>query len=186
MWVCVKTIYFHCLSTITACCQNVSGQLSNIVLEKRLANSFSFLCYAQDTTCQNSWAPSCLIRVCLPIRLPTKPLHWRHNEHDGVSNHQPHGCLFNRSFGRRSKKTSKLRVTGTGEFPAQRASNTENVFIWWRHHEAKSNDLEWWNDVISSIWLNRLSIVERNPLGCLGSDNRDINRANWLWIFQWA
>ena len=23
----------------------------------------------------------------------------------------------------------------TGEFPAQRASNTENVLIWWRHHE---------------------------------------------------
>ena len=38
----------------------------------------------------------------------------------------------------RSKKTSKLRVTGlceinlpvTGEFPAQMASNTENVSIW--------------------------------------------------------
>ena len=39
-------------------------------------------------------------------------LHWRHNDHDGVSNHQPHGCLLNRLFGRRSKKTSKLRVTG--------------------------------------------------------------------------
>ena len=43
----------------------------------------------------------------------------------------------------RSKKTSKLRVTGlceenspvTGEIPAQRASNAENVSIWWRHHE---------------------------------------------------
>ena len=31
---------------------------------------------------------------------------------DGVSNHQPHGCLLNRLFRRRSKKTSKLRVTG--------------------------------------------------------------------------
>ena len=39
-------------------------------------------------------------------------LHWHHNDHDGVSNYQPHGCLLNRSFGRRSKKTSKLRVTG--------------------------------------------------------------------------
>ena len=41
-----------------------------------------------------------------------------------------------------SEKTSKLRVTGlcvgkspeTGEFPAQMASNAENVSIWWRHH----------------------------------------------------
>ena len=40
------------------------------------------------------------------------------------------------------KKTSKLRVTGlcagnspeTGEFPAQMASNAENVSIWWCHH----------------------------------------------------
>ena len=70
------------------------------------------------------------------------PLQWRHNGRDGVSNHQPHDCLLNGLFRRRSKKTSKLRVTGlcagnsqaTGEFPAQMASNAENVSIWWRHH----------------------------------------------------
>ena len=39
-------------------------------------------------------------------------LQWRHNDHAGVSNHQPHGCLLNRLFRHRSKKTSKLRVTG--------------------------------------------------------------------------
>ena len=67
---------------------------------------------------------------------------WRHNGHDGLSNHQSRHCLLNRIFRRRSKKTSKLRVTGlcvgnspvTGEFPAQMASNAENVSIWWRHH----------------------------------------------------
>ena len=41
-----------------------------------------------------------------------KALQWRHNDHGGVSNHQPHGCLLNRLFRRGSKKTSKLRVTG--------------------------------------------------------------------------
>ena len=40
------------------------------------------------------------------------PLRWRHNDHDGGSNHQPHGCLLNRLFRRKSKITSKLRVTG--------------------------------------------------------------------------
>ena len=58
-----------------------------------------------------------------------------HNGCDGVPNHQPHDCLLNSLFRRRSKKTSKLRVTGlcvgnspvTGEFPAQKASNAENV-----------------------------------------------------------
>ena len=39
-------------------------------------------------------------------------LQWRHNGRDSVSNHQPHDFLFNRLFRRRSKKTSKLRVTG--------------------------------------------------------------------------
>ena len=37
---------------------------------------------------------------------------WRHNDHDSVSNHQPHCCLFSRLFRHRWKKTSKLRVTG--------------------------------------------------------------------------
>ena len=70
-----------------------------------------------------------------------------HDERDGVSNHQPHHCLLNRLFGRRFKKTSKLRVTGlcagnsavTGEFLAQRSSNAENVSIWWRHHDTSLN-----------------------------------------------
>ena len=72
-----------------------------------------------------------------------KPLRWRHNGCAGVSNYQPHDCLLNCLFRRRSKKTSKLRVTGlcegnlpvAGEFPAQTASYAENVCIWRRHHE---------------------------------------------------
>ena len=63
---------------------------------------------------------------------------WRHNGRDGVSNHQRLGYLLNCLFRRRSKKTSKLQVTGlcvenspvTGEFPAQRASNKEKASIW--------------------------------------------------------
>ena len=70
-----------------------------------------------------------------------KPLQWRNNERDVILNHQPHECFLNCLFSSRSKKTSKLRVTGlwtrnspvTGEFPAQRASNGENVSIWGHH-----------------------------------------------------
>ena len=73
---------------------------------------------------------------------PLYSLQWHHNGHDGISNHQPYDRLLNCSFRRRSKKISKLRVTGlcvgnstgTGEFHAQRASNAENVSIWWCHH----------------------------------------------------
>ena len=77
-------------------------------------------------------------------------LQWRHNERDGVSNHQPRDCLLNRLFRRRSKKTSKLRLTGLcagkGEFPAQMASNAENVSIWLRHYD---RDVDCGNDILA-------------------------------------
>ena len=73
-------------------------------------------------------------------------LQWHHGDHDGISNHQHLDCLRNCLFRCRSKKTSKLHITGlcegnspvTGEFATQRASNAENVFIWWRHHKKVS------------------------------------------------
>ena len=57
--------------------------------------------------------------------------------------------MFTQSlFRRRSKKTSKLHITGlcagnslmtmTGEFHAQNASNVENISICWRHHIDKT------------------------------------------------
>ena len=78
----------------------------------------------------------------LLLQFTVRALKWRYNELASVSNHQPHDCFLNRLFTCRSTKTSKLCVTGlcegnspvTGEFPAQRASNAENVSIWWRHH----------------------------------------------------
>ena len=121
--------------------------------------------FAHDTAAALSW-PVCKkmhlsddrqldgrIWICLRIWILIKQalvkgaLRWRHNDHAGVSNHQPHGCLLNRLFRRKSKKTSKLRVTGlcagnspgTGEFPAQMTSYAENVSIWWRHHESQIN-----------------------------------------------
>ena len=86
---------------------------------------------------------ACIKELFLVLGTPcVHPLQWRHHECYGISNHQPHDCLISRLFRHRSKKTSKLRITGfcegnpsvTGEFPAQRASNTENISIWWRHH----------------------------------------------------
>ena len=75
--------------------------------------------------------------------------HRRRNERDGVSNHRLLDGLLRRLLRRRSKKTSKLRVTGlcegnspvTGEFRSQRASNTENVSIFtspWIHYNLSS------------------------------------------------
>ena len=81
--------------------------------------------WARMTTSDSHWLPQS------PLALQ-----WRHNGLDDVSNHQPQHCLLNRLFRCRSKKTSKLPVTGicaenspgTGEFPAQMASNAEKMF----------------------------------------------------------
>ena len=94
-------------------------------------------------------------------------LQWDHNGRDGVSKHQLHHCLLSLLFRRKSKKISKLRVTGlcaenspmTDEFPAQRASNTENISIKWRHH-AKTK--HYWSyvrkpPIISGLSLQRTS-----------------------------
>ena len=67
----------------------------------------------------------------------TRTLHWRHNQRNSVSNHRRLDCLLNILFRRRSKKTSKLSVTGicegnspvTGEFPAERARDAKNVSL---------------------------------------------------------
>ena len=83
-------------------------------------------------------------------------LQWRNNGRNGISNHQPRDCLLSSLYRHRSKKISKQRVTGryagnspvTDEFPAQMASNTENVSIWWRHHEW------YWPCRINTTWWN--------------------------------
>ena len=102
-------------------------------------NSIRMYVFISVTWRRQSWSN---FAFCLPFQ-------WRHNELDGVWNHRRLGCLLNRLFRRRSKKTSKLRVTGlcegnspvTSEFPAQRASNAENVSIWWRHHALAALDI---------------------------------------------
>ena len=79
----------------------------------------------------------------IEIYLNSIPLQWRHNEGDSITKLRRLDCLLNCLFRRRPKKASKIRITGlcagnspgTGEFPAQKASEAENISIWWRHHE---------------------------------------------------
>ena len=111
---------------------------SNKLFVSRMAVTFSHLAFTHNTVvhgrCNLPWSERRFLLITLQ---------WRHNGGDGVSIQQPHQCLLNRSCRGRSTKTPKLHVTGfcvgnlpmTGEFPAQMASNADNVFIWWRHHE---------------------------------------------------
>ena len=79
-------------------------------------------------------------------------LHWRHNGHDGVSNHQPYGCLLNRLFRRRSKKTSKLRVTGlcAGNSPGPANSS---------HKGPVTRKIFPFDDVIMVLYLSQFHIT---------------------------
>ena len=91
----------------------------------------------------NDLLKTCCGALCVKYLIKYFTLRWRHNKHDGISNHQPLDCLLNCLFRRRSKETSKLHITGlcernsavTGELPAQRVSSSETVSIWWRHHD---------------------------------------------------
>ena len=82
---------------------------------------------------------------------------WIHDSHVIMSAMASQITSLNRLFGRRSKKTSKLCITGlhewnspvTGEFPAQRASDAENVSIWWRHIGSFNRTSNW---VITHSW----------------------------------
>ena len=107
-----------------------------------------------------TWIPKYLTDV------KSNSLRWRHNDHAGVSNHQPHGCLLNRLFRRKSKKTSKPRVTGlcagnssgTVEFPAQRpVTRSFDVFFDLRLNKRLSKQpWSWWFETPAwSLWRHR-------------------------------
>ena len=115
-------------------------------------------------------------------------LQWSHNERNGVSNHQRLDCLLNRFLRRRSKQTSRLRVTGlseghspvTGEFPAQRASNAENVSILWRHHGLASQE-----DSVALAVHNNASVVKPWwPPTILTDTKENIGNRRYLRIFS--
>ena len=109
-------------------------------------NQFKFTSMQVVGTYDVWWSVTQGRALTLPLcrRVPgVASLLWCHNERDGISNDQCLNYLLNCLFRCRSKETSKLRITGlckgnspvTSEFPAQRASNAEHIFIWWHHHD---------------------------------------------------
>ena len=111
--------------------------------------------------------------ICLPCDIIIR-LQWRHNEHDGVSNHQPHDCLLNGLFRRRSKVTSKLRITGlcAGNSPwlvnsPHKRPVTRKMLALWHHHQ----DIHDQNMVFNLIFQQRLVILREEN----SSSKDDIN-----------
>ena len=70
-----------------------------------------------------------------PNQKNTVTSRWRHNEHDGVSNHRRLNCLPIHLF---RQKISKLSVTSPCEGNPPVTCDAENVSIWWRHYGASA------------------------------------------------
>ena len=104
------------------------------------------------------------------ISVNVLPCHYSDVIMSAMAFNSPASGVFTQPFfGRRSKKTPKLRVTGlcegkspgAGAFPAQRARKAENVSIWWRRHDSKALEnipfhlnmlyLAYFHDLITNI-----------------------------------
>ena len=113
---------------------------SRIPSRNRACTAGNHACSLKRKLCWNFDDISDCTRSC--------PLQWCHNELDSVS------IVYSIVCSGADQRKQKLRVTGlcernspvTGEFPSQRASNAENVSIWWRHHaklQLLANDSQW-------------------------------------------
>ena len=72
-------------------------------------------------------------------------------------------------------------ITGTGEFPAQRASYAENVSIWWRHH------------VMDQLWIiccqmsaEHLPSFNGNPLYALNKSSIYLIKYSYFCLNTWT
>ena len=88
-----------------------------------------------------------LLFVNICCNISWYPLHWHHNEHDGVSNHWRLRFFYLTFYSGRDQRIYQSSVSlclcegnspVTSDFPTQKASNVENASIWWCHHVHKS------------------------------------------------
>ena len=77
-----------------------------------LIDGMQLILLSYNRVSTRDWCKITIAKKWCHSHVTDKSLRWRHNWRDNVSNHQPQDCLLNRLCRRRSKKTSKLRVTG--------------------------------------------------------------------------
>ena len=176
-WCCSNTVVMVCQISFPAGAMQVVCRYHQVISRMAVIFSPRQACYSHV---KGTWNRNIIhewqyvaFKACLPnishsiwIRLDcalfSYTFPWRHNEHDCVSNHQPCDCLLQRLFRCRSKKTSELRVTGLcagtspviGEFPAQLASDAEDVSIWWRHNVISAQWHVWSSYTLVLFWWN--------------------------------
>ena len=134
----VRAWWSHGMETLLALCEGFHRSLADVSLKRRLNNQRPVIERQCKEYLTERW------RGCWASGRPSA-LQWRHNEHDGVSNHQPHDCLLKRLFRCRSRKhqsyASPAFVRGIHQWPVnspQKGSVTQKMFpfddvIMWNH-----------------------------------------------------
>ena len=103
--------------------------------------------------------------------MESNALHWRHNECPGASNHRHFHCLFNHLFRRAHQvkhQSCALLAFMRGIHRWQRASNAENVSIWWRHHlltQSQRSMLKDKDNYIACIYTDMFGISKSKESG---------------------
>ena len=88
---------------------------------------------------------------------------WRHNGHNSVSNHQPYDCLLRRLFRRRSKQTSKLRVTGLCAGNSPGPVNFPHKWPVTRKMFPFDDVIMWYWIIVRGLYLTYLYCKTRHP-----------------------
>ena len=138
------------------------------------------------TKCQTKWLITSNTKGNIHVRVlliwEFGPLNQRnhttvvcHNECNGISNHRCLDLLLHCLFRCTLQKISRLCMTGlwegnspvTNEFPAQRASNVENVFIWWCLHEMVAHVLIFLQVIswlVVTHYVNMVDVDSQGPV----------------------
>ena len=104
-------------------CPNVPFTCLKYITPMQLMWESEICSRPSDKSCRYSTCPTVIFtRLRRSDEWNFEPCRRRHNEHDGVSGHQPYDCSLNRLFRPISKKTPKLGVTGlcVGNSPVTR------------------------------------------------------------------
>ena len=99
---------------------------------------------------------------------------------------KPHDCLPNRLSGadQRKHQSSASLAFVTVEFPAQRASNAENVSIWWRHHGYQDSILHMQTTTTSGVdGLAWLTHWDRDEIDAI-LQRTFSNAFSWMKMFE--
>ena len=94
-------------------------------------------------------------------------------------------------LGADQEKTSKPRVIGlcagnssvTGEFPAQRTRNAENISIWWRHHETGMTEISLLTPTPALLEYHRTTVSPFLSMFLARGYNAYWTWCNWNWEY---